>query len=367
VTTKIALCLPGGGAMGALYQVGALAAIEDAVEGFDANSFDLYVGNSVGASLSATLAAGLPVQRLYRAFLDPADVYFGIERKHLLRIDLAEWRRTLMSALAALGHAAGSALSREAKAVPGTLWQELDRLYDSLPAGWFTLEGYERFLEEFFERRGVPKTFAAMRKPLRVLSHDLDTGAPVCFGGEGYEGVPLARACIASMAVPPFFSPVKIGDRHYINPGAGSLSPMEVAVREGATAIVVVNSMIPISAASVPTGHGHRDSLRDKGNMWVLNQAMRIGSQRMIDDTCERLKSEHPSLSLLRIEPDPGDGVLFLYNASSFDARRRLLERAYTSTRKELGRRFAEADPTLLRAGFRPKAAASRPSAPPPP
>jgi hypothetical protein len=90
-------------------------------------------------------------------------------------------------------------------------------------------------------------------------------------------------------------------------------------------------------------------------------------AHRQPDDTCERLKSEHPSLSLLRIEPDPGDGVLFLYNASSFDARRRLLERAYTSTRKELGRRFAEADPTLLRAGFRPKAAASRPSAPPPP
>jgi NTE family protein len=59
VSPKIALCLPGGGAMGALYQVGALAAIEDAVEGFDANSFDLYVGNSVGASLSATLAAGI--------------------------------------------------------------------------------------------------------------------------------------------------------------------------------------------------------------------------------------------------------------------------------------------------------------------
>jgi NTE family protein len=366
VSPKIALCLPGGGAMGALYQVGALAAIEDAVEGFDANSFDLYVGSSVGASLSATLAAGLPVQRLYRAFLDPADVYFGLERKHLLRIDLAEWRRTLLSALSALGHAAGSALSREPKAVPASLWQELDRLYDSLPAGLFTLEGYEKFLEEFFVRRGVPRVFAAMPKPLRVLSHDLDTGAPVCFGGEGFEGVPLARACIASMAVPPFFSPVRVGDRQYINPGVGMLSPLEVAAREGASVIIVVNSMVPVSVASVPTGHGHRDSLRDKGIMWVLNQSLRIGTQRLLDDTCARL-SEQPGLSLLRIEPTPEDGVLFLYNAASFEARRQLLEHAYTSTRRELGRRFAESDPALLRAGFRAKPPATRPSAPPPP
>jgi predicted acylesterase/phospholipase RssA len=366
VTTKIALCLPGGGAMGALYQVGALAAIEDAVDGFDANSFDLYVGSSVGASLSATLAAGLPVQRLYRAFLDPADVYFGLERKHLLRIDLGEWRRTLLSALAALGHAAGSALSREAKAVPAALWQELDRLYDSLPAGLFTLEGYEKFLDEFFVRRGVPKVFGAMPKPLRVLAHDLDTGMPVCFGGAGFEGVPLARACIASMAVPPFFSPVKIGDRHYFNPGAGLLSPLDVAAREGANVIVVVNSMVPIAVAQVPTGHGHRDSLRDKGMMWVLNQALRIGTQRLIDESYARLSSD-PSVSLLRIEPTPEDGVLFLHNAASFEARRKLLEHGYTSTRRELGRRFAESDPALLRTGLRARPPATRPSAAPPP
>jgi predicted acylesterase/phospholipase RssA len=364
MSVRIALCLPGGGAMGALYQIGALAAVEDAVEDFDANSFDLYVGSSSGASLAAALAAGVPVQRLYRAFLDPADPYFGLERRHLLRIDLAEWRRTLLTAVSALRHAAGGVLARESKALPSAVWQELDRLYDSLPAGLFTLEGYERFLEDFFVRRSVPNTFSAMPRPLRVLAHDLDSGAPVCFGAPGFEAVPVTRACIASMAIPPFFSPVRIGDRHYVNPGAGQISHLDVAVEAGQAAIFVVHSMVPVQVETVPTGHGHRDSLRDKGMMWVLNQAIRIGMQRLLDESCRRVDG-NSEVAVLRIEPNPEDGILFMYNPSSFEARRRMLEHAYRSTRLTLAQRFANGDPTLARAELRPKTSArSIPPAP---
>lgn len=354
MSERIALCLPGGGAMGALYQIGALAAIEDAVENFDANSFDVYLGSSSGASLAAALAAGTPVQRLYRAFLDPADVYFGLERKHLLRFDLGEWRRMLFTTLSALRHGAGSLLGKDPKTVPSAVWQELDRLYDSLPAGLFTLEAYERFLEDFFVRRGVPNTFGAMPRPLRVLAHDLDSGAPICFGGPGYEDVPVTRACIASMAIPPFFSPVRIGDRHYINPGAGQISHLDVAVEAGSRIVFVVHSMVPVRVASVPTGHGHRASLRDKGMMWVLNQAIRIGMHRIIDEASQRVMRDQ-QVSVLRVEPEPEDGFLFMYNPADFEARRRMLEHAYRSTRLDIARRFAERDPALVRAGLNPK------------
>lgn len=343
--------------MGALFQIGALAAVEDAVEDFDANSFDLYVGSSSGASLSAALAAGVPVQRLYRAFLDPADVYFGLERKHLLRVDLGEWRRTLLTTLKALRHAAGGVRAREPRTLPSALWQELDRLYDSLPAGLFTLEGYEHFLEDFFVRRSVPNTFSAMPRPLRVLAHELDTGAPACFGEPGQDKVPVTRACIASMAIPPFFSPVRIGDRHYVNPGAGQISHLDVAVEAGAEVLFVVHSMVPVSVQSVPTGHGRRDSLRDKGMMWVLNQAIRIGMHRLIEEASQRVTSSG-SVAVLRIEPSPEDGILFMYNPTSFEARRRMLEHAYRFTRLELAQRFANNDPTLARAGLRPRVSA---------
>jgi hypothetical protein len=41
-TNGIALFLPGGGAAGAMYQIAVLAALEDAVEGLNANEFDLF-------------------------------------------------------------------------------------------------------------------------------------------------------------------------------------------------------------------------------------------------------------------------------------------------------------------------------------
>jgi NTE family protein len=167
---KIALCLLGGGAMGAMFQIGALAALEDTIERFGANDFDLFLGSSAGASVAAGLAGGQPVQRIYRAFLDPADVYFGLERGHLLRVDIAEWRRTVVSAALALRHGASSLMSGKTTTMPARLSQELDRLYDSLPAGLFTLDGYERFLEAFFMRRGVPNAFRDMPRALRILA-----------------------------------------------------------------------------------------------------------------------------------------------------------------------------------------------------
>jgi predicted acylesterase/phospholipase RssA len=357
---KLALCLLGGGAMGAMFQIGALAALEDSVESFQATDFDLYLGSSAGASVAAALAGGQPVQRIYRAFLDPADVYFGLERGHLLRVDLAEWRRTVVSAVHALRYGASSLLSGKTTEMPAKLSQELDRLYDSLPAGIFTLDGYERFLEAFFVRRGVPNAFSEMPRALRIVAHDLDSGEPVAFGARGLDHVAVARACIASMAIPPLFSPVRIGDRHYISSGAAEVEQLELAVAEGADVLVVVRPMVAVAApSSVPTGHGERDSLRDKGMMWVFNQARRIGVQRSVEAAVTRIREQGTPMLLL--QPTREDGILAMANPASYEARRALLERAYRLTRSTLARAFSDRDVALDRAGFVQRGSASIP------
>ena len=101
-TGGIALFLPGGGAAGAMYQIAALAALEDAVEGLNANQFDLFMGASSGASVAAALAGGREVRRIYRALLDPADAYFPLERKHILKMDMSEWGRASATVFSAL-------------------------------------------------------------------------------------------------------------------------------------------------------------------------------------------------------------------------------------------------------------------------
>jgi predicted acylesterase/phospholipase RssA len=287
--------------------------------------------------------------------LDPADVYFGLERSHLLRVDVAEWRRTVVSSALALRHGASSLLSGKTRKIPARLSEELDRLYDSLPAGLFTLDGYERFLEEFFIRRGVPNAFSEMPRALRILAHDLDSGEPVSFGAPGFEGCTVARACIASMAIPPLFSPVRLGDRHYISSGSAEVAQLDVAVAEGADVLVVVRPMVAITArTAVPTGHGERDSLRDKGMMWVFNQARRIGVQRSVEAAVTRIQ-ESGRAHVFVLQPQREDGILAMYNPASYDARRGMLEHAYRQTRAALARASMERNPALQRAGFTPR------------
>src|SRR5262249_8242151 len=100
--TACVLSLPGGGLTGALYQVGALAALEDGVIAGDGPRYPPLVGTSSGASWGRALAGGPPVLRLSRALLAPVDNFFPLERGPLLRMDLDEWRRAIKTgALAA--------------------------------------------------------------------------------------------------------------------------------------------------------------------------------------------------------------------------------------------------------------------------
>lgn len=343
---KIALCLPGGGAAGAMFQIGAIAALEDVLGGLEATGFDLYVGSSGGASVAAALAGGVPIQRIYRAFLDPADAYFGLERKHLLRVDFGEWKRTLPALIAAVGEGASGLMARGVLPPPAALWEKLDRLAEALPGGFFTLEGYERFLEEFFIRRGVPNSFPAMPHALRILAHDLENGELVEFGREAADTASVTRACIASMAIPPFFSPVKVGERYYVNPGAGQIVHVDVASADGADVIVVVNPLVPLRMAE---NAGERP-LRERGLLAVINQAIRIGSARALAEQCQR--AEAAGKSVLVVEPEPAEGLVFSGNPASFDVRRRILEYSYRHARSVLAKAVDGGHAAVTKSGW---------------
>jgi hypothetical protein len=122
--------------------------------------------------------------------------------------------------------------------------------------------------------------------------------------------------------------------------------------------------MVAISGASaIPTGHGERDSLRDKGMMWVFNQARRIGVQRSVEAAVARIR-ESGKAEVLLLQPLREDGILAMYNPASYEARRGMLEHAYRHTRQVLARAFAEQHTALSRAGFVQR---TSPSMAPPP
>src|SRR5437660_12422977 len=62
---RYALALAGGGVIGGMYEVGALAALEERLNG-EGRGFDVYVGCSAGSVVASLLANGVRARDLYR-------------------------------------------------------------------------------------------------------------------------------------------------------------------------------------------------------------------------------------------------------------------------------------------------------------
>lgn len=336
-SSRVGLCLCGGGVTGAMYQVGCLAAIEDRIASFSASGFDVYVGTSSGAAVATALAGGLSVQRLYRALLDPADDFFPLSRNHLLRIDIAELLRGFGTTISAARRIISSAATNP---LDVNVWNELERFVDSLPAGVFTLDPYERFLSEFMTRRGISHSFSELSKPLYIVANDLDAGQRAVFGQGSLRNVPIPRAIAASSALPILYAPIRHEGRDYIDGGIGESAHADLAQADGCDIIIVVNPLVPVHAGAtgldVPTGHGPKRRVRDKGLLWVYEQAIRMRSEARLHTSLAQAQANDPGTRFLVIEPKQTDATLFMYSPMNFAARRAILEEGYTGTARML-------------------------------
>src|SRR2546423_12426255 len=66
---RMGVALAGGGPLGGIYEVGALLALADSLEGVDLNALDVYVGVSSGSFVAAALANGISPAQMYRLFI----------------------------------------------------------------------------------------------------------------------------------------------------------------------------------------------------------------------------------------------------------------------------------------------------------
>ena len=102
--TKAALILGGGGITGAMYELGALSAMDDfIVSGRKSGAFDLYVGISAGSILAAFLANGITVSEMCSAVLGEKDQGFLLRREDIYELRIANMFRFLGRSLRNLG------------------------------------------------------------------------------------------------------------------------------------------------------------------------------------------------------------------------------------------------------------------------
>jgi hypothetical protein len=89
-------------------------------------------------------------------------------------------------------------------------WSDaLTRFGGLVPTGLFDSTEIEHFLRDVFTRRGRSNDFRTLAAPLYVVAVELDSGAAVRFGADGWDDVPISRAVQASAALPGLYAPVE--------------------------------------------------------------------------------------------------------------------------------------------------------------
>lgn len=346
---KAALALAGGGPLGAVYEIGVLVALSEALDGFDFNELDAYVGVSAGSFIAAGLANGLSPAYLYRMFIDSDSAEVPFEPEMLLKPATGEYARRAARfpslLLESLGDYFRSPLQRDFLA-------SFQRLSRAIPTGVFDNSGIDDFLGRLFSLPGLSNDFRRVRKPLYLVATDLDSGTSVAFGAKGFEHVPIATAIKASAALPGLYPPVEIDGRWYVDGALKKTLHASVALKAGARLVFCINPLVPFDARhAAHERHSRERKLVDGGLPVVLAQTFRAIIHSRMKTGLAKYDIEYKDADVILFEPGRDDADMFFTNIFSYADRKRLSEQAYRKTREELLRRHEELAPRLARHG----------------
>ncbi|MEO8012164.1 MAG: patatin-like phospholipase family protein [Dokdonella sp.] len=348
--SKIGLAVAGGGPIGGIYEVGALRALDEAIDGLDVNALDVYVGVSSGAFVAAALANRIDTAEMCRVFITGDSDQFRIKPDHFVRPAVLEYLRRAASMPRLLFGWLGE-FARHPFDL--SVSESLLRMSQMLPTGLFDNEAIERFLRHAFTSHGRSNDFRTLARKLYIVAVELDSGQAVSFGAPGFEEVPISRAIEASSALPGMYPPVCINGKYYVDGALRHTLHASVALDAGAKLVFAINPLVPIDAAYAHTrGKGSPASLMDGGLPAVLSQTFRTLLQSRIHASMPKYSSNYVSADLLLLEPDTDDADMFFTNVFSFAHRKRLAEYAYQRTRTDLRERREVLAPLFARHGL---------------
>lgn len=226
---RTGLVLGGGGLVGAAYEAGVLAALQE-TSGWDARTADIVLGTSAGSHTGALLRLGFgasdllasqtgeplsPEGQLLSAKLDPLPQvptellrprFRMPTRPLLIRAARHPWRTRagLLAAAVPTGPFRSSAYADTLRRLAGPMWPT---------------------------------------DPFWVIAAHLPLGERVVFGREGSPDCDVPAAIAASCAVPGLFVPVEICGERYVDGGIHSPTNADLLEAEGCDTVVIVSPM----------------------------------------------------------------------------------------------------------------------------
>jgi predicted acylesterase/phospholipase RssA len=339
--SKTALVLAGGGLTGAVYEIGALRALDDLLRDRTVNDFDIFVGTSAGAFVSAMVAQGIGPHEIMDALagqhatlppIRPQDL-FSIRRKDLFRWGV-KLPRTVVGA--------GSHYLRNFNDM--TLFDLLWLLLEALPSGFYDNRALEKYLDRVLALEGKSNHFQDLDRELYIVATDLDSGQRVVFSRDQHAHVPLTRAVAASSAVPVLYRPVRIDGHDYVDGAARGNASLDIAIEQGAKLVVCINPLVPVDNSAhshIPILGPDSAYLSDKGLSAIASQTTRITAHSALHYHIKQLRKTHPGVDIVLIEPSVHDYRMFFFNAMRYSARLILARHGFESVTQHITEDYA--------------------------
>jgi NTE family protein len=346
---RMGVALAGGGPLGGIYEVGALLALADSLEGFDLNALDVYVGVSSGSFVAAALANGISPAQMYRLFIED-DADGALKPELFLKPAFAELGRRLLTVPSLLLRAGLQYLRDPLHRGAMESFATLGR---AIPTGMFDNRAVDAFLARLFSAAGRTNDFRQLRCKLFLVATNLDSGVSVTFGASGTDHVPISRAIEASSALPGMFPPVEIDGEHYVDGALNKTLHASVALDEGVDLLLCVNPLVPFDASAANRTRRLTVEKIDRGGLpLVLSQTFRAIIHSRMKVGMEKYARQYPNADVLLFEPDRENADMFFASIFGYAQRRRLCALAFATTRHNLRARAVALAPIWARHGI---------------
>ncbi len=337
---KTALVLAGGGLTGAVYEIGALRAIDDLLVELDTSRFDVYVGTSAGALVASFLANGITPAELMRGLDDDHPYLRGPRPRELFALNTREWVQRSLNFPRTLLGAARYYLNHRSEMRPTDAALGLT---ESVPTAIYHNLNLARYVQRILFAAGGTNRFSELERELYIVATDLDNGERAVFGEGDLVDVPISLAVAASSAVPLLYRPVRIGGHDYIDGGARGTASLDVAIEHGARLIVVVNSFVPLDNSerdSIPFFNPKGRHVSDKGMPAVVAQTYRTLFHAGLIYHIKQIQRRYRDVTIILIEPQATDSDMFFFNSMRYSSRMTIAQHGYESVTLNLAQDY---------------------------
>lgn len=317
----------GGGTLGLAWSVGALAAVEEALE-WDARLATVILGSGSGAEVAAALGASFSTRDLVNALTGHPGA------TQILVDHFAGERHLLPSIPLPAPLSLGLAIAGLRRRVPVQ-----SAISGLMPVGTGSFDRVVEFGRSLAQlSTGAPDGWVA-HPATWLVAAERRTGRRIPFGFGGAPRTDLGIALAAASARPGWFPPVRVHDRAYVEASVASPTSADLLLPLGLDEVIVI---APTTSRDAGLGLG----------LAMVERLFRRGTTMRLDLEEAVLKAD--GTRVIRIEPGPEDLRVMGVNPMDFRRRRTVALTSLSTSRGRVAEAISRSgsgflEPTLAR------------------